>query len=596
VGLVKWYFGIVSGISGAPYGPVAALDSHVRRLYGRAETLKRSSILFGTFYAPVQAAVRVPDVRKEPQMPARLSATSRLLVLVAVLSVVCCGALTSAAGSRPTAKPTLRIATPDSITPTPIDWADGLLTTNLVYEFPLHWNPDGSVGLRMATSWQWVKGKAGSLRANKDIEFTLRHDARFSDGTLVTAKAVKEWFDYLNSYYIKQYGPGYGETVTWNVPVQSVQTVGKWTVIVHLKSPAPVTPSHNLAWVANSVVGHPVNPKCIANPDLGKTESCGAGPYMVDFADTVTGDHVTLVPNPYYYDKSKQYWGKIYIKTVPLASSRLQALQAGQFDFVVGDSTTVKAAQASGFRVISGVSGNPVLVPSFKNEPAFRDVRVRQALNYAIDRNALVKAFAQGYGRPTSAFASLDGLTEQARNYYAYNPAKAKALLAAAGHSGDLKLTLYSFDGFGSIGTPMMQAVAKYWQAVGIDVTVVPATDISQWASDVAKYDVFQCPCGEDPLWIGYALFMRPGGAFNGSYAGGGWNDPVINKLFLKGQRAADGTKYWNAITLQATKMAYWIPVINPAVFYYANKSVAGGAVGARGQFFADELRPASGG
>src|SRR5262249_32104650 len=156
-----------------------------------------------------------------------------------------------------------------------------------------------------------------------------------------------------------------------------------------------------------------------------------------------------------------------------------------------------------------------------------------------------------------------------------------------------LHLTLLAVaDIFGAEGTPMMEAVAKYWSDVGVTTDVI-SVPISQWGNKAADVDLFQCPCGEDPLWIGYALFMRPGGALNGSFAGGGWNDPLINKLFLKGQRAADGTKYWRAITLQATKMAYWIPIINPAQLYYTNNKVAGGIVGARGQIFADDLRPA---
>jgi len=145
-------------------------------------------------------------------------------------------------------------------------------------------------------------------------------------------------------YYIQQYGLAAGGIAAFGVPLQSVETVGKWTVIVHLKSPNP-TLTQDL-WARNAAP-KVSSPRCVANPDLFKRQSCGAGPYVIDYSQTLINDHVTLTPNPYYYDKSKQHWSKITVKVVSNASSLFQALEAGQLDLIEGDLTTVRAAKSA---------------------------------------------------------------------------------------------------------------------------------------------------------------------------------------------------------------------------------------------------------
>jgi peptide/nickel transport system substrate-binding protein len=525
-----------------------------------------------------------------PERSLRAAGRSGPLPVVAALALCALVAVlvSTASAADVAAKPVLRIASVDPVTLDPFAWGGNQIYSNgWVYQAPLHWNLDDSFGPSLATSWRWVKGPANSLQAHKILEFTLRHNARFSDGTPVTAKAIKLWYDYLIGYGRKQYGAN-GEQFIFGVPLRSVTTVGRWKVVVHTKSPAPRLPES----LSYGVSG-PASPRCARDPGLLTKIPCGAGPYMVDFADTVAGDHMTLVPNPHYYDKSKQRWGKIYVKTISIASSSLQAMEAGEFDFAYGDPSTAKAAAAAGFTVVAGPNYNDVIIPDYKKVPALQDVRVRQALNYAIDRKALSNASGHGYALATSAIASIDGLSPKAIDYYSYNPARAKALLAAAGHSDDVTFSVLSYGPWGSVGTPLLQAVAQYYAAVGVKMNVIVGDAAG---SLFGKTDALTGPFGFGSMWGVYTLYMQPGGGFNGLY-GGGFDDRVADKLWVKGSRADNPIPYWKAITLRATEQAYWVPLLMVDSIYYENpKVVKGGAVakiGGRPSLLADELVPA---
>jgi len=113
-----------------------------------------------------------------------------------------------------------------------------------------------------------------------------------------------------------------------------------------------------------------------------------------------------------------------------------------------------------------------MLTPNYKRVPAFKDIRVRQAMNYALDRNALNKTFGAGYATATSAFPTFDALDDKVRNYYPYNRPRRSNSSLPAGYAKGLNLTMLTYGPWGSVGTPLIEAAAKYFAAVGINVTV----------------------------------------------------------------------------------------------------------------------------
>jgi peptide/nickel transport system substrate-binding protein len=490
----------------------------------------------------------------------------------AFLSVVSLSAAGAAGGAS--GKPVLTILTaplmPFSATFDPTQNQNTPHIWPLTYAPMIHVNADGSLSPALATAWHYLKPPANSLQANKGFEFTLRHDARFSDGTPVTAQAVVSWFNYAGSKPGQSQGQ-WGSKATY-------KTVGKWSVIVHLQSPNP-TIAQSIS--DQSQWGFVASPACVADQTKFTSQACGAGPYEVVPSQTVGGDHVTLVPNPYYYDKSSIKWSKIIIKGGGTASSSLQALEAGQADVAFGDPSTADAAKRAGLTVVGAETNVVTLFFDVKGVkvPALADVRVRQALNYGTNRKVIAAALFGKYGAATDEVASSDGQDPKYANYYAYNPAKAKALLAAAGYGNGLTIEAVAY-GQGFSDGPTLSAVAKQLSAIGVTLKVTLASTIGELVNDIIvdPFPIFVIGTfNGGSMWSQYSGTYAPGTTFN--KLGGGYFDPVLEHLWITGSRAANAIPYWQQMTDRILLKAYNMPVASYEQLYYFNPKKAKGVV-----------------
>ena len=172
----------------------------------------------------------------------------------------------------------------------------------------IHENPDGSFAPGLATSWRYVGDD------NETFEFTFRQGAHFSDGTEVTASAVKTWLE----YFANAKGPYVDQ-----LNLKSVSTVGEWTVVMREKSPTPELAST----LADTDIGYVASPKAVANPSLLDEGTDGAGPYVVVPSQSVAGSEYTLVPNAYYYDPSAIRFSKVVVKIISQPSTMLEGDQ-----------------------------------------------------------------------------------------------------------------------------------------------------------------------------------------------------------------------------------------------------------------------------
>jgi peptide/nickel transport system substrate-binding protein len=211
-------------------------------------------------------------------------------------------------------------------------------------------------------------------------------------------------------------------------------------------------------------------------------------------------------------------------------------------------------------------------------------VRVRQALNYAIDRKTIAAALVGKYGHATSEVETPDGFDPKFVNYYPYNPAKARSLLAAAGYPNGFTIDTpvpAIGSGYNITGGAVTQAVAKYFAAVGVKITV-KAEDIGSWVRDVivAPAPMFMWPMGIVPMWEIYTVVAKPGA--NGNKLGGGWKDPTLFNLWVKGSRAANPTPYWQQMTARLVTQADYIPVYTIDNLEYVNAKKVQGVVGTR--------------
>jgi peptide/nickel transport system substrate-binding protein len=402
------------------------------------------------------------------------------------------------------------------------------------------------VAAGLATSFRNLK--VAHHGPNRDFELTLRRDARFSEGTPVTAPAVVRWLKYFLSKVpstAASFGPN------------SFQAVGKWTVQIHLQTPNPdiktalSSPTSFLAMAAS--------PRAVADPSLFATKSYGAGPYMIDPSRSVSGDHYTLVPNPYYYDKPALKFREVDVKIIASDTSELQAIEAGQIDAgLIGDPTLVKSATGAGLGVtlIPTPGDNTLYLMSLK-KPPLSDVRVRQALNYAIDRKTLSKSILLGVDKPTETFFTTDGFDKKYDSYYSYNPKKAKALLAAAGYPNGFTLTAESIGYIPLIGDDLVRAVSQYLDAVGVHLTIHAASDINDLIAGLGKYDLWQSNAGGIPMSEAYLGYFLPGQGFLSTLTG--LNDPTLNGLYSAALKSRHPGPYWKKMSLRILKQAYFL-------------------------------------
>jgi peptide/nickel transport system substrate-binding protein len=414
-----------------------------------------------------------------PGGPSKLRGGYRSLRLLGVVAAVACIVGAAGAQARPWAaagakdKPVLTMGMPyASLTFYPttanlnvsgltLAWEENLQVGDSLF----HLNGDGTTSPELALSGHYVNTKAG---LNKVFQYTLRPNLKFDDGTPLTATvaaAFQTWFYKQQLSYSALLGKNPTFTAKGN------------TVTVTLTQPTPNLPV--IFSDAGDWWGTIASPACQDDPPphvLWSNQSCGDGPYMLDLSQTVKGDHYTYVPNPNYWNKKAQYYSAVVDKNIPVPATMLSAIQAGQVDFgaIGADSTVVPAAKSAGLKVLSAPVGEYGIQYSYAGpDPNVKKLQFRQAISYAVDDKAIAQLIDGGTGlsQPNQGFPQLDiKLPASWTNHYPYNPAKAKALLAACcGGSATFHLVYINSR---PIDTAITAAVTKYLGAIGI--TVVP--------------------------------------------------------------------------------------------------------------------------
>ncbi|MEV3992652.1 ABC transporter substrate-binding protein [Streptomyces sp. NPDC049837] len=398
------------------------------------------------------------------------------LAAVAVSATACSGPGSTSddagGGGRGGTLTVIAAGAPASLDPAKANVGSDNWFVNLAYDTVLRQGPKGTVEAGLATRW----GYTGS--GNTDFEFTLRRGLKFADGTPLDARAVAASLDYSRKN---------GLNVSWTSAIESVTATGPLTVRIHCSSPHP-----NLPQLMTQVlmVGSVISPKGLSSPAEMGTRSFGAGPYVLDTAHTASGDHYTYTPNPHYWDKKKIHWKKVVIKVVGNPNSALQAVRTGQADAMAITANQVDTAKAGGLEIVGAPNvfmGVNLADRQGTLAPPLKDLRVRQALNHAVDRKAITKAIVQQHGHPTSQISlpGLDGFAADYDDRYPYDPAKAKRLLAEAGYPNGFSLKMET-QGFFGIDL-VTQAVVQQWKQIGVNADVTTDTSVGQWLASATS-------------------------------------------------------------------------------------------------------------
>ncbi|GCD21078.1 ABC transporter substrate-binding protein [Cellulomonas algicola] len=323
-----------------------------------------------------------------------------------------------------------------------------------VYEALTRITPDSEVAPSLATEWEQV--------SDLEWRFTIRTDAVFSDGTPLTAETIVWNFQQLLD-------PEYKGTTGAPLRkfVASVESPDPTTILFHLSAPALDLPGR--LWNA-----YIVDPTFAQSHNID-TESLGSGPYQIDTLDLENG--ATLSPNPHWAGDEPDF-AKVRYTVLASEAQRVAAIQAGEADIVlnVEPLSLDQFADSSVYETTLGVGPQP-LVLAVNEEKAgtpLADERVRQALNYATDKETIIEGLFKGAVEPLPGTVLFEPYQEEAPGVeaYPYDPDKAKELLAEAGYADGFTLEVDVPSGTYVSADLASQAIAAQWKEVGVDLTI----------------------------------------------------------------------------------------------------------------------------
>jgi peptide/nickel transport system substrate-binding protein len=434
----------------------------------------------------------------------------------------------------------------DSLLMDPV-WTDAnvdIWVTSSIYETLLFPTEDG-LDVRPGLATKWALGDGG-----RTLTLTLREGVKFSDGTAMTAEDVKFSLDRARN-------PKHGE---WNAMVASIETVeiaNPTTIVLKLKHPDPTL----IPALAMFNTGIFPKAKYEATAGAGEDEKhkafaehpLGTGPFMM--TAWKRNQVMTFKRNPHYWQKAPDggalpYLDEIEFQIIPDDATRLLKLKAGEVDgteFV--PYSRVKELQAdANLRMELWPSTRVAYVVLFSKETLkngtknpLANKKVRQALNHAINKQALITVTTQGLGKPLQSFmSSATPLNIMGGPVYPYDMAKAKALMAEAGFpNGGFELSCMMLAG-NQDQTNNLTAIQQMWGALGVKLKLEQLDN----PTNVARYraEDFQMRHGgwtddiADPSEITSYFAYYP--TVHNLHSG--WQNARVDELFLKSQQEPD--------------------------------------------------------
>jgi peptide/nickel transport system substrate-binding protein len=444
---------------------------------------------------------------------------------------------------------------PDTEAAAGAQWANQSPYVQAVYDSLLHETPDAKVVPWLATSW--------SYNADKTVlTMKLRTGVTFTDGTPFNASAAAQ--------NILRFRDGTSANKSELANVADAKAVDPSTLQITLKQPDPAL----LVYLAQNA-GAQESPKAFNAPDV-KTKPVGSGPYILSTGQTVIGSTYVYTKNPNYWNKSIQHYDKLVINVYQNTSTEVNAIKGGQVNGVnMIDNSANDTVKASGYTLYPHEldwTGLMLMDRTGKMNKALGNVDVRRAINYAINRAAMLKAVDANNGTVTGQiFPTTSPAYDKALDdAYPYDPAKAKQLLAQAGYPNGFTMTLPEIN---ISGTTVYDLVKQYLGAVGITVSYQQVALNDAIAAILApKYAASWFRLQEDPTAWQIANFsIDKNAVFNPFHA----DDPKVDTLVSTIQKGSDAqaTAAAQQLDKYAVDQAYFDPWYRVASTFAADEN-----------------------
>lgn len=332
-----------------------------------------------------------------------------------------------------------------------------------VFEGLTRFGADGSILPALAESWDISED-------GLTYTFNLREGVKFHDGTDFNAEDVKFSLDRARA------DDSTNAQKALFADIADVEVVDPSTVKVTLSKPNGAF-LFNMAWGDAVIVAPETAAENAANP-------VGTGPFT--FTEWAKGDRVDLSRNPDYWGEAVKL-DKVTFKFISDPTAAFAAMMAGDIDAFPNFPAPENLPQFEAdprFSVIVGSTEGETILAMNNKQPPLDNIKVREAISHAIDRQAIIDGAMFGYGTPIGThFAPHNPVYVDLTGQSAFDPEKAKALLAEAGVSDltlSLKLPPPSYARRGG------EIIAAQLRDVGIE-TEITNVEWAQWIEDVFK-------------------------------------------------------------------------------------------------------------
>ena len=352
---------------------------------------------------------------------------------------------------------------------------------NWVYNGLIFADGQGEITPDLASSWE-------TKNDGMDWVFQIRKDIKFHDGSAMTMEDVMYSFNRAKELaYFKNY----------LVSVKSFEQTGDWELTIHLKE-------QNNAFLFD-IYNIKITSKAICEKkgdEFGKgADMAGTGPYMIK--EYNPNALIVLEKNPNYHGECGNIQ-KVNAHIITNNSTRVTALQTGELDFIEVPSSSweqIVETKKYNTQLIETTTIVQFIVTNYDQSYPQYDKRVRQAMRYAIDRDAIVEVATGGKGTKAYILYNdkyLVGANDDAfRGTYEYDPAKAKALLKEAGYENGCDIGTFLVAAVGD-NEQVAQMLVNMWGEVGIKAKI--EMQDSTTASALSKGTIVYAEDGKTPI------------------------------------------------------------------------------------------------
>lgn len=412
----------------------------------------------------------------------------------------------------------------------------------------------------LAKSWKQID--------ERTIEFELREGVKFHNGEAFDADSVVYTLNFVANRDNKVTTQ---QNVNW---IEKAEKLDQYKVRVVTKKVFPAA----IEYLAGPVVIHPAKYYAEVGPQGMNAKPVGTGPFKV--AAYTPGKSITLERNADYFKDSPKGTpkiGKVEIRFIPDRQTQMAEALSGGVDFImhVPKDQAEQAAKVPHLQVVSGETMRIVFMQFNTQDgaptPALKDIRVRQAIAHAIDRESIVKNIVGAGSRVlhTQCFPSQFGCTDEGAPRYEYNPDKAKKLLAEAGFPNGFDTEIFAYR-----ERNQTEAMINNLQAVGIKAKLT----FSQYA---AMRDAVRA--GKSSLshqtWGSFSVndVSASTPVYFTFEADDITRDPEVRDLLVKGNNSVDPNARKQAYQQALERIAenvYSVPLWSLPVFYVATKDL----------------------